>query len=418
MRSVVASHGPGSNPRGNAICNAILLQCFPVLQIFGHQYLDRHRIGDIYRSLPRRADVIVTTVGARHKCQQGSGFEPPMYVDNCYLFFIKAAGDGGATTTKIAAAAHDAASNVARPARIMRNQHAADVDSSGQQACSGAPPHHATSWPAPPSSRAAALDQPHNDLRKAARPEARPGARRTGHDARRARKLRPSLARQARVQHARWRSSWRRRVRQHRAVDVRRYFGRLDLKFNVRYNSAIRIQLAVGPQPLRLRNHNSRLAHQIMVKRLATSPHDPLGITDSACKNQLAVVSVRYGPFNPYIPIRSTAIGKSRVAIDPIAMHTSWRSNSDIASIPTEEQTVPTTGERGATMETRPELETPTGNEYIGGVPEGHERTIDDQEGEVAKGQKFFPVRVFVRTDCASSELLRPLRKLRYGLSL
>ncbi|KZV33866.1 hypothetical protein F511_24500 [Dorcoceras hygrometricum] len=42
MRSVVASHGPGSNPRGNAICNAILLQCFPVLQIFGHQYLDRH----------------------------------------------------------------------------------------------------------------------------------------------------------------------------------------------------------------------------------------------------------------------------------------------------------------------------------------------------------------------------------------
>ncbi|KZV20647.1 hypothetical protein F511_30771 [Dorcoceras hygrometricum] len=57
------------------------------------------------------------------------------------------------------------------------------------------------------------------------------------------------------------------------------------------------------------------------------------GITDSACKNQLVVVSVRYGPFNPYIPIRSTTIGKSRVAVDPIAMHTSWRSNSDIASV-------------------------------------------------------------------------------------
>ncbi|KZV49185.1 alcohol dehydrogenase-like 5 [Dorcoceras hygrometricum] len=28
------------------------------------------RIGDIYRNLPRRDDVIVTTVGARHKCQQ------------------------------------------------------------------------------------------------------------------------------------------------------------------------------------------------------------------------------------------------------------------------------------------------------------------------------------------------------------
>ncbi|KZV44057.1 putative 28S rRNA (cytosine-C(5))-methyltransferase [Dorcoceras hygrometricum] len=56
-------------------------------------------------------------------------------------------------------------------------------------------------------------------------------------------------------------------------------------------------------------------------------------ITDSACKNQLVVVSVQYGLFNPYIPIRSTTIGKSRVAIDPIAMHTSWRSNSDIASV-------------------------------------------------------------------------------------
>ncbi|KZV48071.1 sister chromatid arm cohesin [Dorcoceras hygrometricum] len=72
-----------------------------------------------------------------------------------------------------------------------------------------------------------------------------------------------------------------------------------------------RIQLAVGPQPLWLRNHNSGLAHWIT----------------------LVVVSVHYGPFNPYIPIRSTTIGKSRVAIDLIAMHTSWRSNSDIASV-------------------------------------------------------------------------------------
>ncbi|KZV26407.1 hypothetical protein F511_36187 [Dorcoceras hygrometricum] len=57
------------------------------------------------------------------------------------------------------------------------------------------------------------------------------------------------------------------------------------------------------------------------------------GITDSACKNQLVVVSVQYGPFNTYIPIRSTTIGKSRVAKVPITMHTSWRSNSDIASV-------------------------------------------------------------------------------------
>ncbi|KZV40695.1 hypothetical protein F511_24628 [Dorcoceras hygrometricum] len=93
------------------------------------------------------------------------------------------------------------------------------------------------------------------------------------------------------------------------------------------------IQLAVGPQPLWLRNHNFGLAQRIMVKRLATSRHDPLDITDSACKNQLVVVSVQYGPFITYIPIRSTIIGKSRVARDPIAMHTSWRSNSDIASV-------------------------------------------------------------------------------------
>ncbi|KZV07181.1 hypothetical protein F511_45338 [Dorcoceras hygrometricum] len=70
-----------------------------------------------------------------------------------------------------------------------------------------------------------------------------------------------------------------------------------------------------------------------MVKSLATSPHDPLGITDKACKKHLVVVSVQYGPFNTYIPIRSTTIGKSRVAKDPITMHTSWRLNSDIASV-------------------------------------------------------------------------------------
>ncbi|KZV27479.1 hypothetical protein F511_16282 [Dorcoceras hygrometricum] len=57
------------------------------------------------------------------------------------------------------------------------------------------------------------------------------------------------------------------------------------------------------------------------------------GITDSACKNQSIMVSVQYGPFNTYIPIRSTTIGKSRVDRDPITMHTSWRSNSDIMCV-------------------------------------------------------------------------------------
>ncbi|KZV44362.1 hypothetical protein F511_26444 [Dorcoceras hygrometricum] len=90
------------------------------------------------------------------------------------------------------------------------------------------------------------------------------------------------------------------------------------------------IQLAVGPQPLRLRNYNSGLAQRIMVKRLPTSPHDPLGITDSACKNQSVVVSVQYGPFNPYIPIRSTTIDisdfLSSIALDRTALRSVQRS--------------------------------------------------------------------------------------------
>ncbi|KZV46990.1 hypothetical protein F511_33003 [Dorcoceras hygrometricum] len=55
------------------------------------------------------------------------------------------------------------------------------------------------------------------------------------------------------------------------------------------------IQLAVGTQPLRLRNHNFGLAQRIMVKRLETSRHDTLGITDSACKNQLVVYNQDLG---------------------------------------------------------------------------------------------------------------------------
>ncbi|KZV47783.1 hypothetical protein F511_34444 [Dorcoceras hygrometricum] len=63
------------------------------------------------------------------------------------------------------------------------------------------------------------------------------------------------------------------------------------------------------------------------------TPKPHFRITDSACKNQSVMVSVQYGPFNKNIPIRSTTIGKSRVARDPITMHTSWRSNSDITCV-------------------------------------------------------------------------------------
>ncbi|KZV19885.1 hypothetical protein F511_28185 [Dorcoceras hygrometricum] len=68
-----------------------------------------------------------------------------------------------------------------------------------------------------------------------------------------------------------------------------------------------------------------------MVKRLETSSHYLLGINDSACKNQLVIDSVQYGHVISNMPTESTTIGKSRVAKDLIVMHTSWRSNSDIA---------------------------------------------------------------------------------------
>ncbi|KZV26341.1 hypothetical protein F511_38028 [Dorcoceras hygrometricum] len=50
-----------------------------------------------------------------------------------------------------------------------------------------------------------------------------------------------------------------------------------------------------------------------------------------APKSQFLTCSTDHGkaPSN----IAPTTIGKSRVAKDPIAMHTSWRSNSDIASV-------------------------------------------------------------------------------------
>ncbi|KZV40331.1 hypothetical protein F511_21237 [Dorcoceras hygrometricum] len=114
-----------------------------------------------------------------------------------------------------------------------------------------------------------------------------------------------------------------------------------------------------------------------MVRRLATSRHDPLGITDSACKNQLVVVSVQYGPFNPYIPIRSTTIGKSRVAKDPIAMNTSWRSNSDIAS-------VTRTSQCSLPMKHGTSLPMKHGSQHIAAPPQG-------RSGGSSRG-RYFPV--------------------------
>ncbi|KZV30807.1 hypothetical protein F511_30698 [Dorcoceras hygrometricum] len=182
----------------------------------GVSFLVVDRIGDIYRSLPRRDDVIVTTVGARLKCQQGSGFEPPIK-----RHFTVGGG------------------------RYHQSGPRPETGFLRQPALEGL-------------TISARMDSPHQDwpetiFRRAAAAASDGGGER----------------------------------RRRRVVRLKKRGGG---GYDTRY-------------------------------------------TDSACKNKLVVVSVQYGPFNPYIPIRSTTIGKSRVAIDPIAMRTSWRSNSDIASV-------------------------------------------------------------------------------------
>ncbi|KZV46738.1 hypothetical protein F511_09965 [Dorcoceras hygrometricum] len=90
------------------------------------------------------------------------------------------------------------------------------------------------------------------------------------------------------------------------------------------------IQLAMSSQlPVTTKTH-FRTCHWTMAKHLETSSHDPIGIIDSSFKNQSNMVSVQYGPFISYIPTESNIIDKSRVSRGSIAMHISWRSNSDI----------------------------------------------------------------------------------------
>ncbi|KZV32016.1 hypothetical protein F511_30615 [Dorcoceras hygrometricum] len=70
---------------------------------------------------------------------------------------------------------------------------------------------------------------------------------------------------------------------------------------------------------------------------------DPQWFRDTAsrgphnhCDSEITISDLPIGSctlLSTHIPIRSTTIGKSRVARDPIAIHTSWRSNSDIASV-------------------------------------------------------------------------------------
>ncbi|KZV58110.1 phosphoglycerate kinase, chloroplastic-like [Dorcoceras hygrometricum] len=102
-----------------------------------------------------------------------------------------------------------------------------------------------------------------------------------------------------------------------------------DPKTN-QYNQDLGLVHSTNGNHLESPNDGSSIDHQVTIYLHA---QNITMFPTNETWNKLVVVSVQYGPFNPYIPIRSTAIGKSRVAIHPIAMHTSWRSNSDIVSV-------------------------------------------------------------------------------------
>ncbi|KZV16883.1 hypothetical protein F511_21092 [Dorcoceras hygrometricum] len=63
--------------------------------------------------------------------------------------------------------------------------------------------------------------------------------------------------------------------------------------------------------------------------RTCPTDHDSIGYPRMSASGESSTTMHRL----LHASIRSTTIGKSRVARDPIAMHTSWRSNSDIAIV-------------------------------------------------------------------------------------
>ncbi|KZV37531.1 DNA (cytosine-5)-methyltransferase 1B [Dorcoceras hygrometricum] len=80
--------------------------------------------------------------------------------------------------------------------------------------------------------------------------------------------------------------------------------------------------------PLRMLNTLSRVSmRESQIQYLC----DPQWFRDTVSRGPTTIVAPK-SQFRT-CPSDHATIGKSRVAIDPIAMHTSWRSNSDIASV-------------------------------------------------------------------------------------
>ncbi|KZV18452.1 hypothetical protein F511_28666 [Dorcoceras hygrometricum] len=127
MRSVVASHGPGSNPRDNVICNAILLQSFPVLQIFGLQYLDRHRPPSSPKNLKfqnRSKTGPISHTGPKTSRAARDRPEPNPRRNQPSRHRRRLAGAAAATNKNFAAAARVAAHNIAPQRRNVARQRA------------------------------------------------------------------------------------------------------------------------------------------------------------------------------------------------------------------------------------------------------------------------------------------------------
>ncbi|KZV52945.1 hypothetical protein F511_24046 [Dorcoceras hygrometricum] len=311
---MVASHGPGSNPRGNATCNAILLQCFRFYRSSVFNVLDHH--------CPPSSDVLPLNL-ARTKPR--SKIQPSQ----------QSAGDLRRTAAPPPIRGKRTAAHIAHHRAHHRASSSIERPASAQLFARVAANHRATFCTAVDraSMCAAVVITARQGRRIAAR-------------------MLPNIAQPVRMRDGqRPASKWPYAQPLERdCARVIRAIALIPLLGN-RGGSGSRLSARQRKNKIRpgnvQYNYDNNANYEPFIGRLGSYLADDLrlaptgitrrpalhGITDSACKNQLVVVSVQYGPFNPYIPIRSTTIGKSRVAIDPIAMHTSWRSNSDIASV-------------------------------------------------------------------------------------
>ncbi|KZV33767.1 hypothetical protein F511_09438 [Dorcoceras hygrometricum] len=130
--------------------------------------------------------------------------------------------------------------------------------------------------------------------------------------------------------------------RRHKAAAAyeRREGAAAKLRFRVRRVRCLVSRIRTPRDPLLMLNTLSLVS---MRESLIQYLCDPQWFRDTASRGPTTIVapesqsrtcpSDHVRSFQSILFRSDTTIGKSRVAIDPIAMHTSWRSNSDIASV-------------------------------------------------------------------------------------